>query len=134
MIKACGAVLFREQAAQIQFLLVESAAHHYWGLVKGHVETGEGEETTARREIAEEVGLAIANFVPGYRVEKTYQPAPGVDKLVVYLLASAPDTDITLSDEHTDYAWLAFPDAVDRLTFRNDRKALASAVTLLATP
>ncbi|HHJ07115.1 MAG TPA: NUDIX domain-containing protein, partial [Anaerolineae bacterium] len=83
--KSCGAVIFKEEDGQILYLTVEYKKEKgYWGLVKGHVEAGESELETAKREIYEEVGLSDLNFYPGFRAEHLYQPKPGVTKLVVF--------------------------------------------------
>lgn len=83
--KSCGAVIFKKEDGLIRYLTVEyKIRQDYWGLVKGHVEPGETEHETARREIYEEVGLKNIAFLDGFRVKITYSPAPGVEKLVVF--------------------------------------------------
>ena len=50
---------------------------------KGHMEPGETEEETAKREIREETGLLV-RLDPGFRRSVRYSPKPGVDKDVIY--------------------------------------------------
>lgn len=54
--KSCGAVVFRREKGGLVFLIETMALGHI-SLPKGHVENGETEEETARREIWEETGL-----------------------------------------------------------------------------
>jgi len=68
----CDHVFFDEPSPAVivavinndKILLTRSAGwnHSYWGLVAGHVKSGETAEETAAREVNEEVGLAIKNL------------------------------------------------------------------------
>ena len=51
--KSCGAVVYRMEKGRRLYLLLHYCEGH-WDLPKGHVEAGESEEQTARREISEE--------------------------------------------------------------------------------
>ena len=49
-----GAVVYRQQNGEIQYLLLESTNKgNFWGFPKGHVEGNETLEETAHREIKE---------------------------------------------------------------------------------
>jgi hypothetical protein len=41
---------------------------------------------------------------------------------------------VALSDEHTGYAWLAYEDAMERVTYGNARNLLAAAHHALLNP
>ena len=56
--KSCGAVVFRREKDGLVFL-VETMTLGHISLPKGHVEDGETEEETARREIREETGKSL---------------------------------------------------------------------------
>ena len=133
--KSAGAVIYRDTAGYFEFLIVSYAYRSdYWGLVKGHQEGTEDDRATAAREVAEETGLTGLEFDPEFRVEISYQPKPGVTKLVVFLLAHSSDDAAVAVDgeELDDHAWLTFPRAIDRLTYATDRKVVAQAVGWLA--
>jgi hypothetical protein len=55
----------------------------------------------------------------------------GMTKVVIYFLAETPTGEVTLSHEHSGYAWLPYQDALKRLTFRNARDLLAKADAFL---
>ena len=68
----CDHVFFNEPSLAMivavlnndKILLTRSVGwnHSYWGLVAGHVKSGETAEETAVREVKEEVGLAVKNL------------------------------------------------------------------------
>ena len=55
--KSCGAVVFTRREKEILYVIIRQINGDY-GFPKGHMEPGEDERTTARREILEEVGIA----------------------------------------------------------------------------
>ena len=69
--KSCGAVVFTRVDGEIRYLLIKSLTGTY-GFPKGHVEAGETEIQTARREIFEEVGLSV-ELLSGFRREDKYR-------------------------------------------------------------
>ncbi|OQY47041.1 MAG: hypothetical protein B6242_06020 [Anaerolineaceae bacterium 4572_78] len=131
--KACGAVIFRRENNQILYLTVlYKSGLDYWGLVKGHVESGETEHETAKREIAEEVGLTNLTFYDGFRIEGKYNPTPNIKKLVVFFLAEAHTAKITLQlSEQVDYRWLPFEDMMKQLKYKQNRKFVRKADAFL---
>jgi tRNA nucleotidyltransferase (CCA-adding enzyme) len=133
--KSCGAVIFRQVDGERLYLAVEYKKEKgYWGLVKGHVESGESELETARREIYEETGLADLIFVDGFRVETRYQPTPSVTKLVVFFVGETQTPDINyLWDEHVAHRWLPYDQVGDILTYDTDREIVRQAEAFLAT-
>ena len=111
-----------------------------WGFAKGHVEQGETEEQTAKREIFEETGIKDLKFIPGFkRLEKYFfkksyglegearKKAPWVFKLVVFFLAETKGADIKISDEHIGFVWLPIEEAIKKTTFKNSKKLLKEA-------
>lgn len=83
--------------------------------MKGHVDPGEDDFTTAVRETQEEAGYAADDL----NIHKDQQKilnykVKGKDKIVVYWLAELKDVqkDPTLSDEHTEFKWLAKDEAI----------------------
>ena len=85
--KSCGAVVFTRENGAIRYVIIESI-YHFLGFPKGHVEDGETEEATARREVLEETGLAVS-LIDGFRMEDKYSFRIGseiLEKQVVYFL------------------------------------------------
>lgn len=124
--KSCGAVVFRREKGGLVFLIETMALGHI-SLPKGHVENGETEEETARREIWEETGLR-ARVDTRFRHTIRYSPRPGVEKDVVFFTAEAEEGDITPQPEEVRKAeFLPMEETLGLLTYASDREVLRAA-------
>ena len=75
--KSCGAVVFTMVGDTLKYLLVHSV-NGFWGFPKGHVEAGESEYDTAKREIREETGVNVT-FIDGFRAtDDTFWPVTAI--------------------------------------------------------
>jgi len=128
--KSCGALIFRLEGQTRLYLLLHYAGGH-WDFPKGHVEAGEGEEATARREIDEETGIKQLDFVQGFRetVSYSFRHSTGemADKTVAFFLAKTNEKLVNLSDEHIGFAWLPYEAARKKATYGNARGLLEKA-------
>lgn len=132
--KSCGAVVFRKDGRRRLYLLLHYEEGH-WDFPKGHVEPGEGEADTARRETAEETGISDLEFAFGFRepIEYFYRrEGKTMHKEVFFFLAETKTAEVRLSYEHTGYEWLPFEEARAKLTFKNARDVLAKAERFLS--
>jgi 8-oxo-dGTP pyrophosphatase MutT (NUDIX family) len=75
-VKSCGAVVYRISAEEIEFLAIKSKGDEHWVIPKGHVEKGESEEETAKREVFEEAGLNVI-LLDGLRTRVEYTQPDG---------------------------------------------------------
>lgn len=127
--KSCGAVIFRVGNG-IEYLLLHYEAGH-WDFVKGHVEKGESEEETVKREILEETGLSSITFLSDFRERIDYfyrRRGRMVSKEVIfYLVRNTGEEQVKISGEHVGYEWLPFREALDRLTYKNAKETLRKA-------
>ena len=121
----------------LQILLLERAAHPgYWQSVTGSQEDDETLRDTARREVQEETGLAfpdaalrdwqqtnVYEIFPEWR----HRYAPGVThntEHVFSLEIPAPCAIQLAPNEHSNYGWLPWQDAVFRCFFWSNRDAI----------
>ncbi len=128
---SAGVILSRI-GAQREYLILDYGSH--WDFPKGHVESGEDLETTARRELQEETGIRDARFIPGFKESMRYfyrKSGEGMLKVVTYFLAETAAGEVTLSFEHHGFAWLPYEECLKRLTFQNARDLLAKAHAFL---
>jgi bis(5'-nucleosidyl)-tetraphosphatase len=127
--KSCGAVIFRDKNG-IEYLLLQYEAGH-WDFVKGHVEQGESEVETVKRETLEETGLRNNTFLNDFREQIGYfyrRRGRTVSKEVIfYLLKNVGDEQVTISGEHIGYEWLPYHEALKRLTYKNAKETLRKA-------
>lgn len=57
--KSCGAIVYRRFHGNIEILLIKHINSGHWSFPKGHVENGETEMETAKREIMEETSIDV---------------------------------------------------------------------------
>ncbi len=103
--------------------------------MKGHIEEGESEIETILREAEEETGINELEIIPGFKEKIEYFYRSGrelVYKEVVFYMAEAKTSQVTLSYEHVDYAWLPFQEAYARVTYANAKRVLKAARDFLA--
>jgi 8-oxo-dGTP pyrophosphatase MutT (NUDIX family) len=130
--KSCGAVVFFRNV-QLKYLLLQYEAGH-WDFVKGNVEPNESETDTVLRELKEETGIVATQTIEGFRERIQYfyrRQGETIQKEVVFYLIQADTEKVELSFEHVGYAWLDYPDALERLTFKNAKDVLQKADAFL---
>lgn len=124
--KSCGAVLYTKVDGQRRYLLIKNRSLHA-GFPKGHVEYGESEMETVRREILEETGLDV-DVVDGFRRAYDYKVRFFINKTAVYFLAYFGDQTIVPQEgEVLDYWIVPLDEALEHLGFEQDRKILRDA-------
>ena len=135
MEKSCGAVVYRIEHNKILYLLLHYAKHH-WDFPKGHVEQGEREEQTTRREVDEETGITDLELSPTFHEKISYfftKENRRIYKEVVFFLAKTSQKKVKLSDEHIGYKWLEYEQAKTKLSFQNAKNILRKADTHLSS-
>ncbi|MEK7658385.1 MAG: NUDIX domain-containing protein [Patescibacteria group bacterium] len=151
--KSAGVIIFRREPfdpaqgkkSDIFYLLLhyapsEPGKHGHWGFAKGHIEKGETDEETAKREVAEETGIKDLKIISGFKELEKYffrqvyglkgearKKAPWVFKSVVFFLAETKIKDVKISEEHAGFLWLAYGDAVRKISFKNSKELLKKA-------
>jgi 8-oxo-dGTP pyrophosphatase MutT (NUDIX family) len=95
----------------------------HWDLAGGRISEGERELDTLRREIEEETGLTefgkpeyFASCISNIHIPIGDTKVGLV--LVAYLVLVPQDTEIRVSDEHTDIAWVDMAEAATRLSYK----------------
>ncbi len=123
--KSCGALVYRFQGDQLMLLLLRHRHGGHWSFPKGHVEGDETEIQTALREIREETGLTVS-LKEGFRHTVEYYPKPGVRKQVVYFLGEAASDAkaVRQEEEISELHWVEWSQAMEAVTFKNDRNLL----------
>jgi len=133
--KSAGAVVFRKEDSKFYYLLLHYQSGH-WDFPKGHIEKGEEEKETVKREIKEETGIEDIEFIPGFRERITYffrksydknKKSPLVFKEVLFYLVKTKTKQVRISYEHTGYKWLPYNKAIKQITFKNAKEILEKA-------
>jgi 8-oxo-dGTP pyrophosphatase MutT (NUDIX family) len=113
-----------------EVLLIALQDGRRWQLPKGHLEPGESAEEAAVREVREETGVAGAVVAPLPPIEYWFvEDGRRVHKRVDFFLldyagGSAGDFD---PHEVSDARWFPWEEALQRLTFANEREVATAA-------
>jgi len=93
-----------------KFLIVREG--HRWQAVGGRLEKGEKLEDGLRRETQEETGITELGIGKVIHVDEWFAKPEGELKHIValFFLCVVRSDDITLSDEHQEYAWVTADD------------------------
>lgn len=105
----------------------------YWGFPKGHLNEGESSKDAALREVKEEVGLD-AEIIDKVGVSKYFFEWEGekIFKVVTIFLMKAKTGQITIqAEEILEARWVNVDEALELLSFANDKKLLSQALKLL---
>ena len=128
---SAGGVVFRCTDRGPEFLLILDS-HGNWGFPKGHVEQGEASEEAARREVAEETGIAGLDLVQPLGVLQWWFHWRGdrVHKRCHFYLFQAREARATPQGDEgiVECQWCPPAVAAETLTHRNTRALLRRAL------
>ena len=133
--KSAGAVVFRKEGNKIYYLLLyypsgARTPRNYWDFPKGHIERGEKEIETVKREVKEETGLEDIKFIEGFKKWVKYFfrfQGKTVFKIVIFYLVETKNKNVKISFEHIGYKWLPYEEALEQLLFKNAKEILKKA-------
>lgn len=125
--KSCGAVVYRKYHGNTEILLIRHINSGHWSFPKGHMEEGESEIQTAKREVFEETSIKIY-IDPTFRESVYYSPKANTQKQVVYFIAKADNTDFEpQKSEVSEIRWVEIENVGNILTYDNDKNIVAKA-------
>ena len=110
------AIVFKKiPTGEFLFLMLKRSPERgaFWQPVTGNVEEGETFEHAALREVKEELG--ITEIVRLIDTEYSYEfNDNGLDQFErIFGVEVSPDKSVTLSSEHTEYAWATMEEALN---------------------
>ena len=121
---SCGILVVRNNDEKREILLIRSKKGGHWSYPKGHMEPGETQIETARREVWEETGLKVEPLsCETHRTE--YILPNGNTKEVIYFMGRYEGGEAHHQEaELTELGWFPLEVAGDRLTYESDKKIL----------
>ena len=121
--------VFRRLPDRDEWLVMKRAPHILlggtWQMVSGHIDDGETAYQAAFRELQEETGLRPLHFYQGSYVNRFYLAQ--TDEIIlspVFAAEVSPGSEVVLSGEHTEFAWVPPEEAMRRYPWPGQRKSL----------
>lgn len=88
-----------------------------WCYIGGGIEEGEKAWEAALREVREETGIKLEALYTSNKFEQFYSYTEEYIYMApVFVGYVSGDQEVTLNDEHKQYEWLDFNDAIERVT------------------
>jgi dATP pyrophosphohydrolase len=121
--------IFKETKSGIEFLLMKRADNQFypglWQMVTGKIESDEKAYETALREIKEETGLTPEQLWIAPTINSFYEPKDEyICLLPVFAAKVDAGSEISISDEHTEFKWLKSKEAKEMLAWPGQREAV----------
>lgn len=130
---SAGGVVFKNKTL---WLIIKPSGTDRWQLPKGKIDAGESSEKTATREVKEEGGIyakviqkigseQFFFFFEGNRIFKT---------VIFYLMEYVSGNPKNHDKEVSESVFFDFNEALEKLTFKNEKEILKKAKELLEQP
>lgn len=126
---SCGIIPLRHLKDEWQVFLVQLHAGH-WSFPKGHIDNDETRQETAERELHEETGLTIKQYLSTMPLEEKYlfqREGHLIHKRVFFFVAEVKGRVRLQKQEIQAGEWLSLDTAMARLTFASDKGLLQQA-------
>jgi dATP pyrophosphohydrolase len=134
---------YRQRSTDIQYAIFRRADSGVWQGIAGGGEDHETPRDAAVREMQEEAGITTGRLleldavgtVPVEHFRERYAWDPALRQIPEYAFGVALDqSEVSLSLEHVEVAWLTFEEALARLRWESNRVALRELHTRLSAP
>jgi len=128
-----GIIPLRRQENSWEVLLIQHGAGH-WGFPKGHPEPGESPQETATRELKEEVGVDITQFLSDTPLKDSYHfsmKGKLINKTVTYFIAEVQGKVTIQLEEIRAYKWVPVEFAEEYISFRGAKNLCQQLLSLL---
>lgn len=119
-------IVYREKNQDFEVLVLKRNAERggFWNVVNGTLELNESVTQCRSREIREETGIKQVRHWSNEinRFSFVHNGSPLV--VIVFAAEVDPSQEVTINEEHTEYRWLSFPEAINLMKFNEDRQGL----------
>lgn len=127
-VKQVDSYIYRNtDAGPIYLMLKRSTGKHYehlWQGVAGKIEKGETATQTVIRELEEETGKKPVKVFVADHIASFYDARKDRIQMVPIFGIEVENSEVQLSEEHSDYKWVSFDEALDLLTWKGQKEGL----------
>lgn len=131
-----GVIPVRKKGGEWQVLLLHHAKGSFWAFPKGHPDKDEAPHIAAARELNEETGLSVVEFLDLPTISERYQfkrDDQEIDKSITYYFAKVDGDLFVQEEEILEGRWLNFDEAINQATFTETLHLIQEARDLLTT-
>lgn len=127
-----GIIPIVKEGNSYTFLLIQHNEGH-WAFPKGHANSGESHEQTAKREFFEETGISEVKIIGKREFSEhyTFKSKTGelIKKTVCYFIGFInSENQVKIQPEEVQsYRWCSFKEAYDLITFKPGKEMLSQA-------
>jgi len=117
----------RTDEGPIYLMLKRSTGKHYehlWQGVAGKIEKGETAVQTVIRELEEETGNKPKKLFVADHIASFYDARNDRIQMVPIFGIEVENSEVQLSDEHSEYKWVSFEEALTLLTWKGQKEGL----------
>ncbi len=120
-----GILPLRKQGDSWELFLVHHKNGNFWGFPKGHPEKGESTFQTAKRELKEETGLEVKEFIRLEPYSESYtfnRDGLKIEKEVHYYSAFVVGVGKPCATELIEAGWFGLDEVEQKLTYPEAKK------------
>ena len=125
--------LYRKTKNKYEYCIFYRKNNKFWQGLSGGVEDNEELADTVKREVYEETGIKVNNIIkldtissiPGINVNKNFNYKNNIYIVYEYAFGiNINNEDIRLSNEHQEYRWVNYEEAIKLLKYDSNKTAL----------
>lgn len=131
-----GIIPLKNVHGEWHVLLIKHKRGNYWAFPKGHSEAGETPYQSASRELLEETGLSVCQYLADDSVVEHYNfvsRGEQIHKTVTYFLAEVEGQLVLQKEELIDAKWIPLAAAESEISFSESKKICRKVIQLLTT-
>ena len=114
-------------AGPVYLMLKRSTSKYYehlWQGVAGKIEKGETAVQTVIRELEEETGMKPKKLFAADHIASFYDARKDRIQMVPAFGIEVENSEVQLSEEHSEYKWVSFEEALALLTWKGQKEGL----------
>ncbi|MFC1536122.1 NUDIX pyrophosphatase [Candidatus Neomarinimicrobiota bacterium] len=127
-VKQVDSYIYRNTNAGPVYLMLKRSTgkyyEHLWQGVAGKIEKGETAGQTVIRELKEETGKNPVKMFAADHIASFYDARNDRIQMVPIFGIEVENSEVQLSEEHSEYKWVSFEEALTLLTWKGQKEGL----------